>query len=159
MYGMVICMENAWNSHTCNTRRTSMIAHIGTYVHYSPTINLRTKRCRIPVKTTCIVHSYKLYQDFYNTAMVLMVLLSYNFIYAWCHTVFHMLIAKVCHGIYISTRRDMALPQVVFTRDMEFTCNVEFTCNMEFTCDRNVIFSWDPVVLTKLSNWQDSSCL
>ena len=34
----------------------------------------------------------------------------------------------------------MALPQVVFTRDMEFTC------------DGNVTFSWDEVVLTKLGN-------
>ena len=47
----------------------------------------------------------------------------------------------------------MRLPQVVFTRDMEFIHDVEFTS------DRNVTFSQDAVVLTKLSNWQDSSCL
>ena len=41
----------------------------------------------------------------------------------------------------------MALPRVVFTRDMEFTHDV------------NVKFSRNAVVLTKLSNWQDSSCL
>ena len=58
-----------------------------------------------------------------------------------------MLIAKVCRGIYISTRRDVALPQVVFTRDVEFTR------------DGNMTFSRDVVVLTKLSNWQDSSCM
>ena len=40
----------------------------------------------------------------------------------------------------------MALPPVVFTRD------VEFTCNMELTRDGNVTFSQDVVVLTKLSN-------
>ena len=47
----------------------------------------------------------------------------------------------------------MALPQVVFAQDMEFTCNMEFTRN------GNATFSRDAVVLTKLSNWQDSSCL
>ena len=47
----------------------------------------------------------------------------------------------------------MVLPQVVFTRDVEFTCDVEFTRN------GNVIFSRDEVVLSKLGNWQDSTCL
>ena len=41
----------------------------------------------------------------------------------------------------------MALPQVVFTQDVEFTH------------DGNVTFSRDAVVLTKLSNWQDSNCV
>ena len=73
--------------------------------------------------------------------------------YAWCHAVFLVLIPKICREIYISTRRDVALPRVVFTRDLEFTHNVEFTR------DGNVTFSQDEVVLTKLSNWQDSNCL
>ena len=72
--------------------------------------------------------------------------------HSWCHTVFCVLIAKVCRGIYISTRRVVELPRVVFTRDMELTRDVEFTR------DGNVTFSQDVVVLTKLSNWQDSSC-
>ena len=55
--------------------------------------------------------------------------------------------------MYISTRRDVTLPRVVFTRDMEFIRD------MEFTSDGNVTFSQDVVVLTKLSNWQDLSCL
>ena len=39
------------------------------------------------------------------------VLLNYNFIlHAWCHAVFRMLITKVCRGIYIFMRRDVALP-------------------------------------------------
>ena len=76
------------------------------------------------------------------------VLLNYNFIlHAWCHAVFHVLITKVSRGIYISTRRDVTLPRVVFTRDVKFTC------------DGNVTFSQDTVMLTKLSNWQDSNCL
>ena len=41
----------------------------------------------------------------------------------------------------------MALPQVVFTQDLEFIR------------DGNVTFSRNAVVLIKLSNWQDSSCL
>ena len=41
----------------------------------------------------------------------------------------------------------MALPRVVYTHDVEFTR------------DGNMVFSQDAVVLTKLSNWQDSSCL
>ena len=70
-----------------------------------------------------------------------------SFLYAWCHTVFRVLIPKICREIYISTRHDMALPRVVFTRDVEFTR------------DGNVTFSRDEVVLIKLSNWQDSTCL
>ena len=55
-------------------------------------------------------------------AYVATVPLNYNIIlHAWCHTVFHMLIAKICRGIYISTRRDVALPRVLFTQDEEFT--------------------------------------
>ena len=54
---------------------------------------------------------------FYNYIAIAMVPLNYNFIlHAWCHAVFRVLITKVCHGIYISTRRD-----VVFTQDVEFT--------------------------------------
>ena len=45
----------------------------------------------------------------------------------------------------------MALPRVVFTRDVEH--------DVEFTHDENVAFSRDVVVLTKLGNWQDSTCL
>ena len=96
-----------------------------------------------------------------------MVLLNYNFIFmcvhAWCHAVFRMLIAKVCRGIYISKRRDMALPRVsvhgVYVTRLVFTRHVEFIRDVEFTRDGNVTFSRDAVVLTKLSNWQDSSCL
>ena len=44
-------------------------------------------------------------------------------------------------------RRDVALPRVVFTQDMEFTR------------DGNMTFSRDKVVLTKLGNWQDLTCL
>ena len=47
----------------------------------------------------------------------------------------------------------MALPRVVFTRDVAFTRDVEFTR------DGNVTFSRDEVVLNKLGNWQDSTCL
>ena len=77
--------------------------------------------------------------------------LNYNFIFythghAWCHAVFRVLIAKVCCGIYISMKRNVALPPVVFTRDVEFTCDVELTR------DGNVTFSQDVVVLTILSN-------
>ena len=68
-------------------------------------------------------------------------------IYISIRRVFRVLIAKVCHGIYISIRRGMALPLVVFTRDVEFKD------------DGNITFSQDTVVVTKLSNWQDSSCL
>ena len=50
-------------------------------------------------------------------------------------------------------RRDVALLQVVFTRDMVFTRDAEFTR------DGNMTFSRDEEVLTKLSNWQDSSSL
>ena len=53
--------------------------------------------------------------------------------------VFHVLIAKFCRGIYISTRRDVALLRVVFTRSMEFTHDVEFTRN------ENVTFSQDMI--------------
>ena len=59
----------------------------------------------------------------------------------------------------------MVLPQVVLTRDVEFTHDVEFTCDaeftrdVEFTRDGNVTFLQDEVVLTKLGNWQDSTCL
>ena len=67
--------------------------------------------------------------------------------HAWCHAVFRVLIPKIAVEIYISTRRDVALPRVVFTRDVEFTR------------DGNVTFSRDEVVLTKLGNWQDSTCL
>ena len=56
-------------------------------------------------------------------------------------------------NLYLSTRRDVALPRVVFTRDVAFTRDVEFTR------DGNVTFSRDEVVLTKLGNWQDSTCL
>ena len=52
--------------------------------------------------------------------------LNYNFIlhtwarmHAWCHAVFCVLIAKM--------RRDVVLPRVVFTRDVEFTCNGNVT--------------------------------
>ena len=69
--------------------------------------------------------------------------------HAWCHAVFCVLIPKICRGIYISVRHDVALPRVVFTRDVAFTRDVEFTC------DGNVTFSQDEVVLTKLGNWQD----
>ena len=31
--------------------------------------------------------------------------------------------------------------------------------DVEFTRDGNVTFSWDEVVITKLGNWQDSTCL
>ena len=41
----------------------------------------------------------------------------------------------------------MALPRMVFTQDVEFTH------------DGNVTLSQDAVMLTKLSNLQDSSCL
>ena len=47
----------------------------------------------------------------------------------------------------ISTRCDVALPRVVFTRDMAFTN------------DGIMTFLRDMVVLTKLNNLQDSSCL
>ena len=73
--------------------------------------------------------------------------------HAWCHAVFRVLIPKIAVEIYISTRRDVALPRVVFTRDVAFTRDVEFTR------DGNVTFSRDEVVLTKLGNWQDSTCL
>ena len=73
--------------------------------------------------------------------------------HAWCHAVFRVLIPKISVEIYISTRRDVALPRVVFTRDVAFTRDVEFTR------DGNVTFSQDKVVLTKLGNWQDSTCL
>ena len=53
----------------------------------------------------------------------------------------------------VESRRDVEFPQVVFTQDVEFTHNVEFTC------DGNMTFLRDAVVLTKLSNWLDSSCL
>ena len=62
--------------------------------------------------------------------------------HAWCHAVFRVLIPKIAVEIYISTRRDVA-----FTRDVEFTR------------DGNVTLSRDEVVLTKLGNWQDSTCL
>ena len=50
-----------------------------------------------------------------------------SFLHAWCHAVFCVLITRVCHGIYISTRRDVALPRVVFTQDVEFTRNRNVT--------------------------------
>ena len=62
-----------------------------------------------------------------------------SFLHAWYHAVFRV----VCRGIYISTRCDVEL----------------LTQGMEFTHNGNVTFSQDVVVLTKLSNWQDSSCL
>ena len=74
-----------------------------------------------------------------------MVPLNYNFIFTL--VVSRSILRINCRGIYISTKRDVALPQVVFTQDVEFTR------------DGNVTFSRDAVVLTKLSNWQDSSCL
>ena len=62
-----------------------------------------------------------------------------SFLHAWCHAVFHMLLPKICRGIYISTRHDVTLPQVVFTHNVEFAHN------------GNVTFSRGVVVLTKLS--------
>ena len=81
--------------------------------------------------------------------------LNYNYTrgHVWCHAVFHVLIPKIAVEIYISTRRDVALPRVVFTQD------IEFTHDMEFTQDGNMTFSRDKAVLTKLSNLQDSTCL
>ena len=73
--------------------------------------------------------------------------LNYNFIFAVVPcSILHVNCQSLPWNLYF-TRHDVALPQVVFTRDVEFTC------------DGNMTSSRDAVVLTKLSNWQDSSCL
>ena len=51
--------------------------------------------------------------------------------------------------ICISTRRDVAFRRGIYTRRSTW----------HFTCDGIVTFTCDMVVLTKLNNWQDSSCL
>ena len=59
---------------------------------------------------------YKLYSGvMYGTAQLQ--LHFYTREHAWCHAVFHVLIPKIAVEIHISTRRDVALPRVVFTRD------------------------------------------
>ena len=61
-----------------------------------------------------IIHSYNCLQATIS--------LNHNFIlHLWYHAVFHVLITKVCRGIYISMRHKVALPRVVFTRDVKFT--------------------------------------
>ena len=54
--------------------------------------------------------------------------------------------------IQISTRRDMALPR-------DETCYLHEMWHVAFTRDGIMTFTRDVVVLTKLNNQQDSSCL
>ena len=90
-----------------------------------------------------IIHSYNCLQA--------MVPLNYNFIlHLWYHTVFHVLIAV----------------KSIFPRDIKWHCHEWYLhetwnlyANVVFTRDGNVTFSHKAVVLTKLSNWQDLSCL
>ena len=78
------------------------------------------------------VSCYVLFIFFCPSHFCLLIYLQYrsiitSFLHAWCHEVFRVLIPNTCHGIYISMRRDVALPRVVFTRDVEFTRDMEFS--------------------------------
>ena len=68
--------------------------------------------------------------------------LNYNFILTCVvpRSILHVNCQRLLLNL-ISMRRDVALPRVVFTRDVKFTC------------DGNMTFSRDAIVLTKLSNW------
>ena len=63
----------------------------------------------------------------FHSLFYLTVPLNYNFIFTRVetrgamHAVFRVLIPKIAVEIYISTRRDVAFPRVVFSRDVEFT--------------------------------------
>ena len=77
--------------------------------------------------------------------------LNYNFIFTRVHTrgatqYFACQMPKFLVEIQISMRRDVALPR-------------DKTWHMAFTRDGIVAFTRNVVVLTKLNNRQDSSCL
>ena len=77
--------------------------------------------------------------------------LNYNFIFTRVHTrgatqYFACQMPKFLVEIQISTRRDMALPR-------------DETWHVAFTQDGIVTFTRNVVMLTKLNNHQDSSCL
>ena len=81
-----------------------------------------------------------------------MVPLNYNFIFTCVDTCvatqyFACQMPKFPVVFYISMRHDVALPGVVFTQEVAFTH------------DGIVTFPHHMVVLTKLNNWQDLSCL
>ena len=82
-----------------------------------------------------------------------MVLLNYNFILTRVSTsgamkYFACQILKFPVEICISTRRDVAFRRIYTRRGTWY-----------FTRDGIVTFTRDMVVLIKLNNWQDSSCL
>ena len=70
-------------------------------------------------------------------------------VHEWCHEVFRVLNAKVPVEICIFTRRDLAFRCGIYTNFGTW----------HFTRDGIVTFTRDIVVLTKLNNRQDSSCL
>ena len=80
--------------------------------------------------------------------------------HAWCQAVFRVSNAKISRGNTdfhemkrgIATRWNVALP-------WDETWYLHQTWHVAFTRDRIVIFTRDVVVLTKLNNRQDSSCL
>ena len=89
--------------------------------------------------------------------LVLTIPLNYNFIFTFVDMrgamqYFTCQMPKFPMEIQISTGQDVALPR-------DETWNLRETWHVAFTHDRIVTCTCDVVVLTKLNNQQDSSCL